>query len=231
MARQTRATRHPAYDLFEARSQAAERMLGNPTTPLFSISDFISLELYQARAFDTSATSWRSSTSLGSSALRNTLLLVMPADVRFFSFPLLTHSGVCGFVRRAKGCTMQVPSILRGESRTRLLQGIAIGAVASMVIGFSWGGWVTGGAATKLADERADTAVVAALTPICVEKFMQNSDAKANLAALQKISTNWEQGQYLEKGGWATRPGATSSDYHLARACAEKLVQLKTAAQ
>ena len=100
-----------------------------------------------------------------------------------------------------------------------------------MVIGFSWGGWVTGGAATKLADEQANTFVVAALTPICVAKFLQNNDAKANLAVLQKISSNWEQGQYLEKGGWATRPGATSSDYQLARACAEKLVQATTAAQ
>jgi hypothetical protein len=126
---------------------------------------------------------------------------------------------------------MQVPSILRGESRTRLLQGISIGAVASMVIGFSWGGWVTGGTANKLAAERADTAVVAAITPICVEKFLQNSEAKANLAALQKISTSWERGDYLEKGGWATLPGADSSDYHLARACAEKLVQPKTTAQ
>ena len=63
-------------------------MLGEPTTPLFSINDFISLEPYQVRAFDISATSWRSSTSLGSSVLRNTLLFVMPADVRFFSFPL-----------------------------------------------------------------------------------------------------------------------------------------------
>jgi len=126
---------------------------------------------------------------------------------------------------------MQVPSILRGESRTRLIQGIATGAIASMVIGFSWGGWMTGGAASKLAAERADTAVVAALTPICVEKFLQNSDAKANLAILQKISSNWEQGQYLEKGGWVTQPGATSSDYHLARACAEKLVQVKAAGQ
>jgi hypothetical protein len=126
---------------------------------------------------------------------------------------------------------MQVPSILRGESRTRFLQGIATGAIASMVIGFSWGGWMTGGTASKLAAERADTAVVAALTPICVEKFLQNSDAKANLAILQKISSNWEQGQYLEKGGWVTQPGATSSDYHLARACAEKLVQIKIAAQ
>jgi len=67
---------------------------------------------------------------------------------------------------------MQVPSILRGESLARLLQGMAIGAVTSMVIGFSWGGWVTGGTAVKLADERANTAVVAALTPICVEKFL-----------------------------------------------------------
>jgi hypothetical protein len=126
---------------------------------------------------------------------------------------------------------MQVPSILRGESLTRLLQGIAIGAVASMVIGFSWGGWMTGGTAVKLADEQTSTAVVAALTPICVEKFLQNNDAKANLAVLQKISSNWEQGDYLQKGGWATRPGATSSDYQLARACAEQLVHVKIAAQ
>jgi hypothetical protein len=32
------------------------RIMGDPTTPLFSITDFISLELYQVRAFDTSAT-------------------------------------------------------------------------------------------------------------------------------------------------------------------------------
>ena len=75
---------------------------------------------------------------------------------------------------------MQVPSILQSELRTRLLQGIAIGAVASMAIGFSWGGWMTGGTANRLAAERADTAVVAALTPICIEKFLQNGNAKAN---------------------------------------------------
>src|ERR1700758_5129216 len=105
---------------------------------------------------------------------------------------------------------MQVPSILLGESRTRLLQGIAVGAVASMVIGFSWGGWLTGGTAKRPAAELTDAARVGALTPICVEKFLQNSDAKANLAALKQTSSNWEQGDYLQKGGWATQPGATS---------------------
>jgi hypothetical protein len=126
---------------------------------------------------------------------------------------------------------MQVPSFFLGESRTRLLQGIAIGAVASMAIGFSWGGWVTSGTANKLAADQADAAVVTVLTPICVEKFLQNSDAQANLGALREISSNWQQGQYLEKGGWATRPGATSSDYELARACAAKLIEAKAASQ
>ena len=126
---------------------------------------------------------------------------------------------------------MQVPLILQGESVKRLLQGAAAGAVATIFVGFYWGGWSLGSTAIKLADEQANAAVVAALTPICVEKFLQNSDAKANLAVLQKISTTWEQGQYLEKGGWATQPGATSPDYHLARACAEKLVKIKIAAQ
>jgi hypothetical protein len=126
---------------------------------------------------------------------------------------------------------MQAPAILHGQSRTRLLQGIAIGAIASMAIGFSWGGWVTGGTANRFAAEQASTAVVAALTPLCVEKFLQNSDAKANLEVLKKIPSNWEQGDYVEKGGWAAQPGAASSDYHLARAYAEKLAQDKTAAQ
>jgi len=67
---------------------------------------------------------------------------------------------------------MQVPSIFQGQSLNRLLQGAAIGAVASIVVGFSWGGWMTGGTADRLAAERADTAVVAALTPVCVERFL-----------------------------------------------------------
>jgi hypothetical protein len=56
---------------------------------------------------------------------------------------------------------MQVASILQGESLSRLMQGAAAGVVASIVIGFYWGGWMTGSTANRLAAERADTAVVA----------------------------------------------------------------------
>ena len=131
--------------------------------------------------------------------------------------------------RRTKNHASSINS--SGRVGTRLLQGIAIGAIASMAIGFSWGGWMLGSTANRHAAEQASTAVVAVLTPICVEKFLQNSDAQANLAALREIPSNWQQGQYLEKGGWATRPGATSSDYELARACAAKLIEAKAASQ
>jgi len=121
---------------------------------------------------------------------------------------------------------MQVPSELKPG-----LWGAAGGAIVLAVLGFTGGGWMTTGTANKLADQRADSAVVEVLTPICVESFQQDGNAIVNLAALKKISSTWEQGNYLEKGGWATRPGALSPDYVLARACAEKLVQAKTAAQ
>ena len=121
---------------------------------------------------------------------------------------------------------MQVPSQLKPG-----LWGAAAGAIVVAILGFTWGGWMTTGAANKLADERADLAVVAVLTPLCVESFQQNANATANLVALKKLSSTWEQGDFLEKGGFATRPGGASPDYVLARACAEKLVQAKSAGQ
>jgi hypothetical protein len=39
---------------------------------------------------------------------------------------------------------MQLPSMLQGESLKRLLQGAAAGAVATMFVGFYWGGWSLG---------------------------------------------------------------------------------------
>ena len=53
---------------------------------------------------------------------------------------------------------MQLPSILQGESLTRLLQGAAAGAVATMFVGFYWGGWSLGSTADKMAKERSDLA-------------------------------------------------------------------------
>ena len=53
------------------------------------------------------------------------------------------------------------------------LWGIAGGAVALAIVGFSWGGWVTGGKAEAAALTRANDAVVMALAPVCVDKFQR----------------------------------------------------------
>jgi hypothetical protein len=118
---------------------------------------------------------------------------------------------------------MELPSILQGESLTRLLQGAAVGAATTMIIGFNWGGWTLGSTVEKVAKERADSAVVVALAPICVDKFRQAVNATENLSELNNISYAWDRSTFVEKGGWATMPGASSPDTSVARACAEMI--------
>jgi pimeloyl-ACP methyl ester carboxylesterase len=103
------------------------------------------------------------------------------------------------------------------------LWGAVAGAIALAIVGFSWGGWVTGGTAETLAKNSAATAVVAALTPICVEKFRQAADASANLVEMNKATYAWDQSKFVEKGGWATMPGSTEPNSAVAKACAESL--------
>jgi hypothetical protein len=100
------------------------------------------------------------------------------------------------------------------------------GAVALAIVGFTWGGWVTGGTATQNAKKSAETAVIQVLAPICADKFRQQSDVTASLAELKRVGS-WQQGQFIEKGGWATLPGS-KADPDVARACAELLSNPKT---
>ncbi len=114
----------------------------------------------------------------------------------------------------------------RGESLTRLLQGVAAGAIATLVIGFGWGGWMLGSSAKTLADNTASSAVVAAIAPICVDQFQRSADATNNLTELKKTDS-WQQAAYVEKGGWATMPGSKAADSGVPQACAALLGNLK----
>jgi hypothetical protein len=121
---------------------------------------------------------------------------------------------------------MQLPAILEGESLTRLVQGAVAGAVATLVIGFMWGGWVTGGTAKEMAQKGASSALVTALAPICVDKFQHSPEAATNLVELRKVSS-WQQGNFITKGGWATMPGTTEANSAVADACASMLNAMK----
>jgi hypothetical protein len=121
---------------------------------------------------------------------------------------------------------MQTPSILQGDSLKRLLQGAFIGFLATVIIGFGWGGWTLGSTAKELASKGASSAVIAALAPICVDKFRHAAGAEANLAELKKVSS-WQQASFVEKGGWATLPGSDEVNSSVARACADLLGKLE----
>jgi alpha/beta superfamily hydrolase len=104
------------------------------------------------------------------------------------------------------------------------LVGAVCGAIALAIYGFTWGGWVGAGTAEAAAKQRAETAVVAALLPVCVAKFNSTADVAVHAATLKKTNS-WEQGAFVEKGGWANMPGSTKVNSDLARACAEALIK------
>lgn len=103
------------------------------------------------------------------------------------------------------------------------LWGAAAGAGVLAFVGFMFGGWVTGGKAAELARQQADKAVIAALAPICVDKFRHAKNADENLGKLNAISYSWEKGAYVTQGGWATMPGNAEPNSAVAQTCAEML--------
>jgi hypothetical protein len=105
--------------------------------------------------------------------------------------------------------------------------GVIVGALGIMILGFAWWGWVLGSTAERMAKTRADSAVTAVLVPLCVERFMGQADAAAQLAAFQNTAS-WQQNQLIAKGGWATTTGSTEPNAAVARACAQQLANRRT---
>ncbi len=102
------------------------------------------------------------------------------------------------------------------------LYGAVAGAAALAIVGFSWGGWVTGGKAQQMASDQARLEVVAALVPICIEQSSRDPQVVETLAELREASS-YQRSDMLMKAGWATMPGSTDPNRNVASACIEKL--------
>jgi len=105
------------------------------------------------------------------------------------------------------------------------IYGVVVGGVATIVIGFSWGGWVTGGTARDMADTSAQNAKTDLVASLCVAKFEAAPDAQAELVKLKKIDS-WDQGDFVAKGGWSKIAGVKDVS-GIAGACANDLASLK----
>ena len=93
-------------------------------------------------------------------------------------------------------------------------------AIATMFIGFSWGGWVTGGTSRTLATTAGDVARGELASVVCVEKFKAAPDSAAKLTELNAITDGYKRRIFVETGGWATMPGQTTPDRRAAEGCA-----------
>jgi pimeloyl-ACP methyl ester carboxylesterase len=118
-------------------------------------------------------------------------------------------------------------------SKTVLFWACAGSVIAATIVGFSWGGWVTGGSAQEMAEESAAQARQELAAVVCVDRFMAAPDAGVQLTALQEITSPRAQGKFVEDGGWAIIvPASDTTDYR-ARAddrkaaglCAEELAK------
>jgi hypothetical protein len=54
-----------------------------------------------------------------------------------------------------------------------------------------------------MANERAQTVLVAAMAPMCVDRFQSTAGYESRLAALKEIKAAWQRRDYVAKGSWA----------------------------
>lgn len=108
-----------------------------------------------------------------------------------------------------------------------VLWGAVAGSVATMIIGFSYGGWTTSSTSARLAKVQADAAVTTALVPICVAKSKADGAGVKKIGELRALASTYDQRDFVTKTGWATVPGSDDANSDVAAACAAAL--LKTA--
>lgn len=101
------------------------------------------------------------------------------------------------------------------------------GAVFLAIVGFSWGGWVTGGTAQKMAADMTSAALVDRLAPLCLVQFNQDPQKDQKLEALKKTNS-WQRRDYVEKQGWATMSGEKEPDGKVAVECANRIMEISS---
>lgn len=112
---------------------------------------------------------------------------------------------------------MNIPNYLRPG-----LTGAVIGAAALAIVGFSWGGWVTGESAEQMASDRAEEQVIQAMVPICLAQSKQDPSLTQTLAHMAD-AREYARHTIVAEAGWATMPGSEEANKDLARACADSL--------
>jgi hypothetical protein len=88
-----------------------------------------------------------------------------------------------------------------------------------MVIGFTWGGWMTGSASQAQAKTAGEVARSELASAICIERFTAALDAAAQLTALKALPDGFKKREFIEAGSWAVMPGQKTADRRGSEGC------------
>ena len=98
--------------------------------------------------------------------------------------------------------------------------------IATMIVGFNWGGWVTTGTADTMSAQAAQQARAEMAADYCVSRFEATPDATNKLADLKKTDS-WQRSDFIDKRGWDKFPGLNEAVDGSADLCADRLINAK----
>lgn len=113
-------------------------------------------------------------------------------------------------------------------SKTLWFWSVVGAVVVTIIVGFTWGGWVGPGGAKSMAADAAKQARAQLAAAVCVNRFLGATDAGAELAKLKQTSS-WQRDDFIDKGGWTTLRGMKAPVEDAAGLCADKLMQVQAA--
>ena len=108
-------------------------------------------------------------------------------------------------------------------SKTALAWCCAGSVAAALIVGLSWGGWVTGGTAREMVRTAGISARAELAAGICVTRFAAAPESVARLASLKETSS-WQRNEVLEKAGWVTVAGGDKPVSGAAELCVQQLL-------
>ncbi len=106
------------------------------------------------------------------------------------------------------------------------LAGAVAGALLTMLLGFTLGGWVTSSKSESVARVQSNLAVTAALAPICFNNYKRSTNAQQQRALLEKTE-DWKQAEFVNSAGWTRIPGVKKVRSGLANSCAKLILASK----
>lgn len=110
-------------------------------------------------------------------------------------------------------------------TKTTLAWTAAGASILTMIVGFTWGGWVTGSTARSMAEDAAQASHAQLAAAICAENFRPVDGAHAQLAEMAEMAS-FTRTRHVQDAAWSVLPDGGRLSRDAASLCAERIVAI-----